>query len=76
MGEKTCEIWQDGICVASVSSDDEEALTREMFHYARQYMQDGPITIKNATPMMMGIFRSLMANGEHQPLSPDKGKES
>ena len=67
MSEKACEIWQDGICVASVTSDDEVELTREILHYAQQYMQDGPITIKNASPSIMKMFRDFMAHGEHKP---------
>jgi len=62
------------ICVASVTSDDEATLTREIFHYAQQYMQDGQITIKNASPSIVEMFRDLMVHGGDQPKDTPDGK--
>lgn len=42
------EIWQGGIAVAMGSGPDLDAVRREMLHYATQYIQDGPITIKGS----------------------------
>lgn len=43
------EIWQDGICVASAGSNNEADARREIWHYAMQYAQDGPVVVKNPT---------------------------
>ena len=43
------EIWQGGICVASVSAMEKDAI-REARHYAWQYEQDGPIEVYRYVP--------------------------
>lgn len=40
------EIEQDGIVVASVSGPDHNFVRGEIVRYARQYMMDGPISIR------------------------------
>lgn len=40
----TIEVWQDGLCVASVDALP-EAARREAWHYALIYSQDGPVRI-------------------------------
>lgn len=42
----TGEVTQGGLCIASVSGADEEAVRREAFHYAVQYAQDGPVEVR------------------------------
>lgn len=46
IGESTYEVWQDGICVASVTSNNQDDAKREIMRYAIQYMQDGPIEVR------------------------------
>lgn len=47
------EVWQDGLPVASASSEDRAAAVREALHYAAVYSQDGPVSIYEVkrTPM-------------------------
>lgn len=47
--EHEFELWQDGIMVAAAGSDNEDEARREIWHYAMQYVQDGPIEIKSPT---------------------------
>lgn len=44
--EYDLEIWQAGVCVASVQGYDFDRVHSDAMHYAFQYMQDGPIEIK------------------------------
>ena len=46
----TFELWQDGFAVASATASDVEQARREIMHYARQYVQDGPVEIKGPIP--------------------------
>jgi hypothetical protein len=41
------EIWQDGIVVAKVASENVEDAMREARHYAMIYEQDGPVEIRS-----------------------------
>jgi Uma2 family endonuclease len=40
------EIEQGGIIVAGVSGPDHNQVRREIMHYIRQYMSEGPITVR------------------------------
>jgi hypothetical protein len=44
------EVWQEGICVASVEGPEQNRVEAEGMHYASQYAQDGPIQIKRTYP--------------------------
>lgn len=44
-GEHEFEVWQDGMCVAGVSSIDRDQAMREAMHYAAMYGQDGPVSM-------------------------------
>jgi len=48
------ELWQDGVMVASVEGEPEDA-RREILHYAMVYAQDGPVDIRG------GDLAALMA---------------
>ena len=43
------EVWQNGMLVASVSGPNRGLSRMEIFHYACQYAEDGPIEIKGLT---------------------------
>lgn len=40
------EVWQDGVMVAAVEHINHLTVAREIMHYAYQYAQDGPVTVK------------------------------
>lgn len=47
MEQTTFDIFDNqGLRVASVQSADRDAALRDMWHYARQYVQDSPIVVK------------------------------
>lgn len=47
--ETELEIWQDGMCVAGVSSADRLAAFSEAAHYTMVYSQDGPVELFEVT---------------------------
>ena len=46
----TFSVWQDGIKVAAVTSDDRIEALREALHYLMQYSQDGKAELRGVTP--------------------------
>ena len=52
----TLEIWQDGMCVASVDALERDAI-QEARHYAMVYGQDGPVE----------CFRYVPRTGSREP---------
>lgn len=44
------ELWQRGICVASVSGVDRQRCFAEIMHYATQYAEDGECVVKGPMP--------------------------
>jgi len=44
------EIWQGGIMIACVEGPSRKAIERDVCHYAVQYAQDGPVSIRYSTP--------------------------
>jgi hypothetical protein len=43
------DLLQEGVVVASVSSNNKENALKEIWHYALVYLQDGPVTIRKGT---------------------------
>ena len=47
-GWERAEIWQFGVMVACVEGPSRKAIERDVCHYAVQYAQDGPLSIRYA----------------------------
>ncbi len=54
-------IFQHGLMVASASGEDQVRVMDEIGRYASQYLQEGPIEIRNLSPQLAQ---------EHQNIQP------
>jgi hypothetical protein len=79
MASRVYEIWQDGICVASVTGANDVECRREIMRYAFQYMQDGAIEIRG--PNAKAVFdqlagRTLRTNDDRTDGKPNGSPSS
>ena len=63
MTEARFEIWQGGIMVAATEGDPDSARTG-IQHYAAQYLEDGPITIKERIKGRMRVVAHASTTGD------------
>lgn len=43
------EVWQGDLRVAEISGSDPDEVAREAWHYMMQYVEDGPVTLKQTS---------------------------
>lgn len=63
MPDARFEIWQRGIMVAATEGDPDSARL-DIQHYAAQYLDDGPITIKERIKGRMRVVAHASITGE------------